>query len=189
MQLDQATLRHLLTQSITAPRSAARQLLSLGGGSALAVLAVACVAALSALISVLLGKVSPATGNPDMDYLVSQPLVLAALQAVGMVIFAALVTGIGRLFGGTGRFMQVLLVFAWLDFLLLVVQLGLLVLMLAVPALGGLVLIAIMGLVTWLLASFTAEVHGFRSTLVTAAAMVAVVLVAGMGLVLITGQT
>jgi hypothetical protein len=185
MQLDGASLRRMVGDSITAPRMAARQLLQIGGGYGLALLAVACVAVLSALFSVLLSRISPATGNPDMDYLMTQPLLLAALQAIGMVIFAMLVTGIGRLFGGTGRLEQILLVFAWLDFLLLVVQMGLLLLMLALPALGGLMFLGVMVLVTWLLASFVAEVHGFRSTFATAAAMIGTLMLVGMGLVLI----
>lgn len=186
MQLDRATIVKLLVESLTAPRSAARRVIGVGGGLAVALLAVACAAVLSALISVLLGEFSPATGNADMDYLIRQPVLLAVLQALGMVVFGAVITAVGRLFGGTGRLQEVLLAFAWLDFLLLVVQMALLLVMLALPAVGGLLFLAAMGLVTWLIASFIAEVHGFKSTIATAAAVIGMVLLVGVGLVLIS---
>lgn len=186
MQIDRATLGTLLMESLTAPRSAARRVMMIGGGYGLALVAVGCVAALSALLSVLLSKVSPAIGNPDMDYLMTQPMLLAMLQAVGMVVFAAIVTGIGRVFGGTGRMDQILLAFAWLDFLLLVVQMVLLLVMLALPTLGGVLFLGVMALVTWLLVSFIAEVHGFRSTVATAVALVGTLLLVGMVLVLLS---
>lgn len=185
MQLDRPTIVALVMESITAPRSAARRMMSVGDAQ-LALLALACVATLSALLSVILSRMSPASGNPDMDYLMTQPLLLAGLQAAGMTLFAGLVTGVGRLFGGTGRFAQILLALAWLGFLLLVVQMGMLVLMLALPSLGGVLKLAVIALVIWLLASFIAEVHGFRSTFFTAAVLIGSLLMIGMGLVLLS---
>jgi hypothetical protein len=186
MQLDLPTIASLLRETIVAPRSAARRVLSIAGGFNLALLAVAFVAVLSAGTSVLLSKFAPPTGNPEMDYLMSQPLQLAGMQALGMLIFGAAVTGIGRLFGGKGRFDQTLMLLAWLDFLLLVLQLGLIVLMLALPPLAGLVFLAAMALIVWLLASFIAELHGFASTTSTLAVIIATVLFLGVVLVLIS---
>lgn len=186
MELDRATLRSLIAESLTAPRSAARRVLAVGGDYPLAVLAVGSVAALAAIVAVLLSMMSPRTGNSEMDYLVTQPLLLAALQAMGMVVFAMIATAVGRLFGGTGRLAQIMLIFAWLNFLLLVLQLGLLIVMLALPSLGPILLMAIMGLVTWLLASFIAEVHGFASTFATGAVMIGGMMIIGTLLVLIS---
>ena len=78
---------------------------------------------------------------------------------------------------------QVLLTIAWLDFLLLALQLVLLMLMLAVPALAGLVSIAAFVIITWLLAAFIAEVHGFASTFRTAAVFLGALLLIGVSLV------
>ena len=183
MQIDRTLIAALLLESVTLPRSAAARVKSLGGGYALALLAVALVAILSAVVSVLVSLITPPTGNPEMDMLMRQPLLLAGMQAMGMAVFAAIVTGAGRLFGGTGRMDQVLLTIAWLDFLLLALQLVLLMLMLAVPALAGLVSIAAFVIITWLLAAFIAEVHGFASTFRTAAVFLGALLLIGVSLV------
>ena len=183
MLIDRTLITALLLESITIPRSAAARVKSLGGGYALALLAVALVAALSAVISVLVSQITPPTGNPEMDLLMRQPLLLAAMQALGMAIFALSVTGIGRLFGGTGRLDQVLLVIAWLDFLLLALQLGLLLLMLAFPASAGVLSLVAFAMITWLLAAFIAEVHDFKSTFLTAVVFLGALLLIGVALV------
>lgn len=183
MLIDRTLIAALLLESVTVPRSAAARVKSFGGGYGLALLAVALVAALSALVSVLVSQITPPTGNPGMDLLMRQPLLLAGMQAMGMAIFAVMVTGIGRLFGGTGRLDQVLLTIAWVDFLLLALQLVLLVLMLAIPALAGAVSLAAFVMITWLLAAFIAEVHGFPSTFMTASVLLGALLIIGVALV------
>ena len=183
MKFDQETVVLLLRESILRPRQAVRQILTVGEGLGLAFIAVGIMAILSAAISVMLSWFSAPSGQPDMDYLLNRPFILAALQALGMIIFSAVVLGVGRIFKGKGRFAQILLVVAWLDFILLFLQLAMLLLVLAIPVMGGITLIATMCLVTWLLANFIAEVHGFQSTFATLAVLIGVMLLIGMALV------
>jgi hypothetical protein len=167
MQLDRASLAALLRESVLDPRGAARRLLTLDGGSALALPAAGIMAILSAVISVLLNASAPPTGNPTMDQLAAQPLLLALFQFGGLLLLAAIVTGVGRMFGGKGRFAPTLLILAWFDFLILVLQVILLLIILALPGLGGALILFALALAFWFLASFVAEVHGFGRTLPT----------------------
>lgn len=182
MQLDRETLGALARDSLREPRQAARRLLDLGGGFGLALTAALAVAALTALVSATMGLVLPPSGNPAMDGLMAQPLALAALQMGGFLLAALLATWAGRIFGGRGRLDQALILVAWLEFLFLILQLVLSLLMLALPGFSDLALLAAMGLVLWLSAAFLAELHAFKSTLATGAGLFAVVLLIGMAL-------
>ncbi len=179
MQLDRRTLYQLLAETLTAPRSAAQKILSIRGGYALALIAVGALACISALISVLPNLSVPASGNPMMDNLIARPLLLAAIQAGGMALFAGIITGVGRLFGGTGRLVQALLMLAWVDFFLLVAQLALLVIVLILPFLAGPLVLFIMVVSAWVMSSFIAALHGFEKTLPTLGVLVTGILLIG----------
>lgn len=66
-----------------------------------------------------------------------QPLVLAGMQLVAIVLGAGLMAGVGRMFGGHGRFEDALLLTVWIEVMLLVVQLAQIVLSLALPGWRG----------------------------------------------------
>jgi hypothetical protein len=186
MPFDSATITTLMRDSVATPRRAAARVLAQSGGYTLAFLAVALMAVLSALASVMLSWIVPPTGNAELDHLMAQPLRLAGLQALGMILFGMAITFIGRVFGGIGRLDQTLVMLAWIDFLMLVLQLGLILLLLAFPVFGGLAFIAGIGLIGWVLASFIAELHGFSSTASTLAALVGLVVLLAVVLVLLT---
>ncbi len=93
------------------------------------------------------------------------PLFAASFQ-VGVNVFAALlVTQIGRLFGGQGRFKDALLLVAWLQMLMVLVQAAQVVLLFVAPPLGGFFLIVIIGLFFWFLVGFVQALHGFTQPL------------------------
>lgn len=185
MSFDRATLTNLMSKSLTEPRLTFRRILASGSGLSVSLSALVLVAVLSALISSLFSLISSPLGNPEMDRLLAQPLRLAALQLLGMGIIAGLITGLGRLFGGTGRFDQAVLLVAWLEFLMIALQLALILVMLALPGLGGLLLLLCGGLVLWLFANAVAELHGFQSALTTLAAVLGFVMLIGVLLTLI----
>ena len=114
-----------------------------------------------------------------MDNLIARPLLLAAIQAGGMALFAGIITGVGRLFGGTGRLVQALLMLAWVDFFLLVAQLALLVIVLILPFLAGPLVLFIMVVSAWVMSSFIAALHGFEKTLPTLGVLVTGILLIG----------
>lgn len=173
MQLDRASLSALALESIRAPRAAARRLLGLGGGAALALPAMAATASLSALFSSVMLLVLPVVAEPGLlGGILSRPLLLAVTQALGLALLAVLVTAVGRVFGGRGRLSQAILLLAWVDFLFLMAEAALTLLTLAIPGLGALLTLGVAGASVWLTASFIAELHGFSSILGVAAALI-----------------
>ena len=92
-----------------------------------------------------------------------QPLVLAGMQLVAIVLGAGLMAGVGRMFGGHGRFEDALLLTVWIEVMLLVVQLAQIVLSLALPGLAGILGIIAVALFLWLTVQFTKALHGFTS--------------------------
>lgn len=185
MQIDRATIQALLLESLLTPRQAAQKVLSLGGGYALALPALGFVVVASAIISVLLSGLSADSGNADVDYLITQPLLLVLAQAAGTGVFAVLVAFVGRALGGRGRLDQVLLILAWLDFLLLAVQMAMLVALFAIPGLATPVVLFVGVIALWVMASFIAEVHGFKSTARTLAVLLCALFFLGIVLALL----
>jgi hypothetical protein len=188
MQLDRALIAELLLQSVTAPRLAARRVLSVAGGYDLALTALALVAILSAFVSVALSGLTPTNGDPWMSYLLARPISLAAMQAVGLVVSAGLITVIGRAFGGKGRLDHAIALLAWFDFMALILQLAMLLVALAMPTFAGLAVLVVMALFTWLLANFIAELHRFESILATIAILIAAILLIGVLLVSLSSR-
>jgi Yip1 domain len=173
MRLDRASLSALAVESVRAPRVAARRLLGLRTGAALALPALAATASLSALFSSVMLFILPVVAEPGMlDGILSRPLLLAGMQALGLALLALLVTAVGRVFGGRGRLMDAILLLSWVDFLFLMAEAALTLLTLAIPGLGVLMTLVVAGASVWLTASFIAELHGFSSTLGVAAALI-----------------
>lgn len=100
---------------------------------------------------------------PPMYALVQQPLVLAAMQLVAIVVGAGLMTGVGRLFGGFGVFADALLLSVWIEVMLLIVQVGQIVLSLVIPAFSSMLGIVAIAMFLWLTVQFTKALHGFSS--------------------------
>ncbi len=91
------------------------------------------------------------------------PLTATTLQVGANVLAIALITVVGRIFGGTGRFEDAVLLVGWLQLIMVVVQIAQLVFMLVLPPLAGLVMVGAVVLFFWLLAGFVRGLHGFRS--------------------------
>lgn len=92
---------------------------------------------------------------------VPAPLATAGLQ-LGANLFAIVaMTWIGRLLGGQGRAEDALLLVAWLQALMVLVQLAQLAVTLIAPPLTGLLMILAVALFFWLLTGFTQALHGF----------------------------
>ncbi|MCX8510037.1 MAG: hypothetical protein ORN49_14375, partial [Rhodobacteraceae bacterium] len=87
------------------------------------------------------------------------------IQAGSILLIAAVMTFAGRLFGGGGRFMDGLLLVVWLEFILTVFAAIQFLTLLALPVLGVILSLLSIPLFLWLLVSFAAALHGFRTLL------------------------
>ncbi|MBJ3763013.1 YIP1 family protein [Maribius pontilimi] len=118
------------------------------------------------VLSIFVGEVSnlvlvamlPADGARP---LLLTPLTLGLIQMAILVVSVFLIDWIGRSFGGKGRFPDAILAVAWVQFIMMCLQILQFVAMLLVPPLAGLILLAGMVLFFWLLTNFIAELHGF----------------------------
>lgn len=155
-----------LRLTFTNPRAAARWLMGLGLADGPRWLAFTIVAILSALTMTLGEGVEPPSADlgDASGALPLPPLVWVGLLGFGMMVTTGLATGVGRLFGGTGRFAQAQVLVVWLQLVqvaMVLVQIGA---MLVLPPLAVVIDIASIAVVFWMMSSFLAELHGFRHT-------------------------
>jgi hypothetical protein len=88
---------------------------------------------------------------------------LAVVQVVVMTLMALIAHAVGRWRGGLGRLEDAVILVAWLQFVLLVVQVAQLVAYVVLPPVGD--VLGFVGLVLffWLMTSFVVELHAFTS--------------------------
>jgi hypothetical protein len=96
---------------------------------------------------------------------VMSPFAATGVQAGANLLAVVLMTNVGRAFGGQGRCEDAVLLVAWLQALMVGVQLVQLVAMLVLPPLAGIVTILAVALFFWLLTGFVQAMHGFQSRL------------------------
>ena len=169
-----ATLR----LSLQSPRQAARVVIGwpLSAGEYWTFLALTAV--LSAVLMSMQTAPTPDQIYPFMEMIPTSPIGLAIFQFAGLVLSALMIFVGGRVFGGTGGFLQGLAVISWLQVMQFVLLLAQIVLMLLLPPLAGLVLLASLALILWTVPNFIAELHGFRSAIATFFGMIATFIVA-----------
>jgi len=161
--------RTLVRQTFRNPEAAARWLIAQGWPMQVRWMALALAVSVSGLLAYASTLLFPLPEGADTSEAVAvfaisnQPLMLAGLQGVAIVLGAGLMAGVGRLFGGQGRFADALLLTVWIEVMLLIVQAAQIVLSLALPALAGILGILAIAMFLWLTVQFTKALHGFTS--------------------------
>ncbi|MDP2063253.1 MAG: Yip1 family protein [Phaeovulum sp.] len=183
MALNIAFFADLLVQSVKRPREAAQRVIALDLPVPLLGQAAVAVAAASAVLSWFATVFFPVPVETPWMALTASPLRMALVQLAGMLLVAGVMTGLGRVFGGKGRYAQALALAVWIDAALLCVQAAQVVLMLLFPlfasALGLVAFVLFLRMTTL----FTAALHDFQSGFlvflgVTATFLMAVLVVA-----------
>lgn len=156
----------MVGMSFRDPQAAARTLIGQEWPIQARWMALSAAVSISAMLAWLAGVIfgAPAEDGGQAIMLGQQPMVLAVMQMGAIVLAAGLMSGVGRMFGGQGRFEDALLLTVWIEVLLLQVQVVQLVLSLVLPSVAGLLGIAAMVLFLWLTVQFTKALHGFQST-------------------------
>ncbi|MCC1481701.1 YIP1 family protein [Roseibaca sp. Y0-43] len=159
MDLTLSSVIALMRATLTAPRDTARRIMDMNPPDDARWLGFVIVVVLSVLVGqasiLLLGE--GGFGGSMIFMAVFQTMIL-----LGLVVA---VQGIGRLAGGKGTFPDALLLLAWLQFVMIAVQVAQLVVLIILPPLFGLVTLAALAIFMWLLVNFTMALHGFTSTL------------------------
>ena len=159
MELNAATVGALVRQSLTRPREAAERLMALSVPDDARWLGFVIVVVLSVLLGqlsvILMGEGAFAGGL----------LFMAMFQTSLLLGMVVAVQGVGRALGGTGGFPDTLLLMAWLQFVMLVLQIVQIASLVLVPPLFSLITIASLVLFMWMLTNFIMALHGFTSGL------------------------
>jgi hypothetical protein len=155
----------LVRLTLFQPREAAERILALRLPLGVAWMGLALMAVLNTLVYSLSIQLSPPSDPMAMGMVgpaFHAPL-LFALLLFGALAMTALVLGaVGRWLGGQGGMAELVPLLTWMQVLRLVVQLGVVVLALAMPVLAAL---AVMVAALWgvyILLGFVAEAHGFE---------------------------
>jgi hypothetical protein len=165
----------LVRQTLLEPRDAARRILVAGLPAREGWLALGLMAVLNTLVYSLSVRLGP-SADPEMSGMMgpalAAPLIFALALFAALALTAVAFTQAGRALGGTATMSGMLALIAWMQALRLMVQVVLVVLALAAPALAGIVVIvaAVWGL--YILLAFMAEAHGFDSLWRAAGALI-----------------
>lgn len=157
--------RSLVIDTVRDPQSAGRTVMAIDIARRDIWLSVAAVAALNAVFSGILGLISPPTpaDAQAMPVIAMSPLPQALLIGGLLVLLAHVLTWVGRIFGGTGQIDDFMKLMVWMQLVAMVLQAGNLIVLLALPVLGSLLVIAIVVLMVRVLVSFVMVGHGFSS--------------------------
>lgn len=180
MDLTLAGLLTMARDTVSAPRDGARRVLALGLPMRTAWIALALMAVGSALLTHLSYMLSPPPTQDFFAQAMSSPLRTAVLQGAVMAVGAWAMFAAGAARGGTGSLSGAISLLAWLQFILLVLQVAQLVAQVILPPLAGLIGFAGVVLFFWLLTSFVMELHGFKSGVATFLGVVVVLLLLGL---------
>jgi len=162
MKLEWGYLFGMALQTVPEPRKVAREIQALQVPRAVLWQVLALLLVAATFLGVLASILFPV--DPEVaESFVADPIATGIAQAVLAVGMVFAIYWIGGKLGGTGSFDQALLSVIWLQFVLLVIELG--IVFLGVFAPGMALLLWVMGLVMtfWILSHFIAEMHGFRS--------------------------
>ncbi len=162
----------LARYTLAHPREAARQVMALDLSMQDRWLALFLTAVLSTLLLYAgVALIPPPEGTPPAR--LASPLQMLLVQSVVMFAGVQAVWRIGRARGGVGDLPSTVSLMAWLQLVLLLVQVVQLLVAVFLPPVSLLVGLAGVVLLFWLLTHFVAELHGFRSLGATFAGIVA----------------
>ncbi|HGG06490.1 MAG TPA: YIP1 family protein [Aliiroseovarius sp.] len=169
MKFEPGYLFGMALQTIPEPRKIAREVQALRFSHQDLWQAFALFAVLATGINVaasILIPLDPAAFPDDAAFvrqILANPLLTGFIQACFLVVLVFGIYLIGRMFGGHGRFDQALLTVIWLQYVILMVDVGVLALVLVAPGMAALLNLFGFGLSFWILTHFVTEMHGFRS--------------------------
>lgn len=154
----------LARDTVADPRGSFRRLQGLRLSRAELWQALAAVTVISVLLFELSVRINSALGGgPPLLIFQMDPFTTTFIEVSLLVVLAIAIFWGGRMLGGTGGFSDAILAVVWLQFVLACLQVVQTAALLVAPFVAGLIGLFGAGLAIWLLASFVAEMHGFRS--------------------------
>ncbi|EKD59475.1 MAG: hypothetical protein ACD_54C01327G0002 [uncultured bacterium] len=176
MRFDLQALIAAVRLTLRDPRGAARIIIGMRLPGSVGWAAMTLMVVASALLSSVSAMIFPMDLPPELTAMFSSPFRLAEAQAIVLGVGLMLIHGVGRMFGGTGRFSDALLLMAWMEALLILLQVLQMVAMLLLPPLASMLGFLGIAVFVWLLVNFVGELHGFGSLLKVFLAFVGTIL-------------
>lgn len=167
MDLSLANLLSLARFTVQNPREGARMVMRANLPIGARWVALALMAVASAMLAHLSFALTPPEVRAMMEGAMFSPLWSAAVQAAAMVFAVYSIHWVGRWRGGTGAFEDALILTVWLNFIMLILQVLQIATQVLLPPVSVIVGYLSVGVFLWLLSNFVAELHGFRSVLMT----------------------
>lgn len=163
MTLSLQTLLPMVWRTITNPREGAEEVLALGVPRQ----ALWTILLLVLVLSIILGQITTllvaTAAGVTVQGPLANPMITGVLQFALLVVTIYAIHFIGRSMGGKGSIDEAILLVAWLQFVMVCIQVVQTALMLILPPLASIVGIVGLVLFMWLLTNFIAVIHGFRS--------------------------
>jgi hypothetical protein len=163
MTLSLQTLLPMVWRTITNPREGAEEVLALGVPRH----ALWTILLLVLVLSIILGRITTllvaTAAGVTVQGPLANPMITGVLQFALLVVTIYAIHFIGRSMGGKGSIDEAILLVAWLQFVMVCIQVVQTALMLILPPLASIVGIVGLVLFMWLLTNFIAVIHGFRS--------------------------
>ena len=102
--------------------------------------------------------------NPYIDLVLNKPFVLAIIEVTKLFFIATLLTYGGRLFSGSGSFLDILKGVVWIHFILIFINIGLFVVIQLNITFASYLVLLINFWIMWVLSECAVRTHGFKST-------------------------
>lgn len=163
MKLTPETLFIAARETLADPQRAARRVMDLGLTTGEALMALGLTASVATLLTSLMQVVMGPIPDPAMAEVVGHPFILALSQFSLMLSGGFLMWQVGRMFGGQGTFARAVALVAWLEIVLILLQLVGTVAVMVLPVLAGPISLASLFAFFYLLTHFTAALNGFTS--------------------------
>lgn len=164
MDTSLGALMGLVRETLADPRAGARLII----GARLPMNVRWMALALVVVLSVLLGQITlKLMLGPSgmMGGVLAGPVTSIVLQGGVLMLMVLATHVVGRWMGGGGNLPDALLLIAWLQGIMVLIQLVQIAALLLLPPIAGILSLVGFAVFFWVLTGFVAELHGFRSLL------------------------
>lgn len=185
MELSLSALLQLARFTVQSPREGARMVMQANLPMPARWVALALMAVVSSVLAHIAMRLMPQEAQNQMGGMMASPINTAILQALLMLASVYAIHWLGRWRGGSGSFADALILMVWLQFILLILQVIQIAVQVVVPPLMDVIGFLSIVLFMWLISNFIAELHGFKSVIMTFLGVLATLFLAGFVLSLI----
>lgn len=166
MELTPAFLLQMMRATLLDPKAGAAAVLRLGFAPIVGWMALLLMAVASTLLTHISFAMMPPEAQEFWAAAMGSPVRTAIFQWVILLLSVHAIHKIGRWRGGKGSLEGAVLLVAWLQFILLCLQVVQLLAQAVAPPLADMLSLLGLALFLWLLTNFTAVLHGFQSRMV-----------------------